>query len=287
MEIKRKDKYSLMAQSCSGMLKIWTTITENPVNTNESEIHAHYDDLEVYWFIGGELFFSFEGLHIPVNEGDMIVIANGFLHKPIIISGSKYIRKRIRFHKDIFKQLSSSGLELFNILSKRKILLCPSETVKANRLDEYFDEIEKSIGENTAYGDFRALIDLFNLLIKAEKYSIDVLGINKPKQNEKILAITEYIDNHISDELSYREISAKFFISEKSLYKLFKQELGFTLGDYINERRIIIARSMMNSGMSATDASFAVGYKDYSVFFRNFVKRTGITPSELMRSEDI
>ena len=50
-----------------------------------------------------------------------------------------------------------------------------------------------------------------------------------------------YIDNHIAEELDYQTIAGKFYLSEKSLYQLFKKETGLSPARYINERRIIKA----------------------------------------------
>ena len=91
--------------------------------------------------------------------------------------------------------------------------------------------------------------------------------------------IVEYIDKHLSSNLDYKTLAAHFCTSEKSIYKLFKEGTGFSLAKYITERRIIKAKHILNQGGSAYEAFVATGYKDYSVFYRNFLKETGITPT--------
>ncbi|MBQ8509038.1 MAG: helix-turn-helix domain-containing protein [Clostridia bacterium] len=279
---EKRDFYSHV-EACSGMLKCYSSRTLCAEPNGKYEVSVHYNELEIYHFLSGDLFFSFEGRRIPVHDGDMIVIANNMLHKPIIQSVCDYQRERIIFKKDIFKQLSASGLELYRVLAKQKILICSREIVEGHRLDRMFSEIQRCCGECTAYGDFCALISLFSFLIKAEQHSMkaDQPSLeDQPRQNGKVLAIAKYIDENLSEDLSYRVIAQKFFLSEKNLYKLFKKETGFTLSDYINERRIIMAQSLMNAGASAGDAAIQVGYKEYSVFYRNFKKRAGLAPTE-------
>ena len=99
----------------------------------------------------------------------------------------------------------------------------------------------------------------------------------------KAYGMVKYIDENISDDLSYKSIAHEFHMSEKSLYKFFKQETGFTLSKYIRERRIIKAKSLLNTGMSAGEVARAVGFQDYSVFYRNFLKEDGIPPTEYTR----
>lgn len=50
----------------------------------EDEIHAHHDDLEIYEFVSGELYFSADGNRIDIQPGDIVIITNGLLHRPII-----------------------------------------------------------------------------------------------------------------------------------------------------------------------------------------------------------
>ncbi|MBR2431692.1 MAG: AraC family transcriptional regulator, partial [Clostridia bacterium] len=46
------------------------------------------------------------------------------------------------------------------------------------------------------------------------------------------------------------------------------------------ERRIIIAKSHLNSGASPKHAAEAAGFSDYSTFYRDFKSSVGMTPTE-------
>ena len=96
----------------------------------------------------------------------------------------------------------------------------------------------------------------------------------------KAYDIIKYINENLASDLSYKTLAEKFFISEKNLYNFFKRETGFPLSKYITKLRIIRAKEILSPGGSAFDAATAAGYDDYSVFYRNFVKETGITPAK-------
>ena len=85
---------------------------------------------------------------------------------------------------------------------------------------------------------------------------------------------------HLKEELSYQTLSEYANLSVKSLYQFFKQETGFPLGQYIKERRIIKAKTLLNAGASAAEAAAEAGFKDYSVFYRSFLRETGMTPKQ-------
>ena len=52
-----------------------------------------------------------------------------------------------------------------------------------------------------------------------------------------------------------------------------------------NERRIIKAQSILNAGGSAKTAAYIAGFKDFSVFYRCFLKKVGITTTEYIKTD--
>ena len=96
----------------------------------------------------------------------------------------------------------------------------------------------------------------------------------------------QYIDENLAADLSYQTLAVQANLSVKSLYQFFKQETGFPLGQYIKERRIIKAKTLLNAGASAAEAAAGAGFKDYSVFYRNFQKKTGLTPAEYLKTAE-
>lgn len=258
-----------------------SSLTSSAQPNSEFEVRTHYNEFEIYYFLEGDLYFAFEGNRYNVQEGSMIFISNGTLHKPIIKSTCKYYRKRILFDRKIFVDSNIPTLDFYNILRKRKFIVIDPETVISSELNVLFDQLEQSLSQNiTPYEDFCALILLFYLLIKIEKFSRENSTGHICSNNKKITEIVKYIDEHISDDLDYKTISKKFFVTEKYLYKLFKSETGFTLGGYINERRIIKAQHILNAGGTSKEASAVSGFKDYSVFYRSFLRKVGISPAK-------
>lgn len=278
------EDFTLHHQSTNYGLNYVSALTTNAEPTSEYEAHAHFDEFEIYHFLEGDLFFAFEGRRIAIENNTLIIICNKTLHRPIIKNPCRYYRKRILFKKEIFNRLSFPDFELYNRLRKRKLLVLTPETVEALEIDKLFMDIEQSLSRHTPYEDFCALITLFSLLIKAEKNSEHLEHADFYMYSKKVSEMINYIDLHLSEDLSYQTLSRHFYISEKSLYKFFKKETGFTLSNYINERRIIKAQTVMNAGGSANEAAIAAGFKDYSVFYRSFLREVGITPAAYIKN---
>ena len=50
--------------------------------------------------------------------------------------------------------------------------------------------------------------------------------------------------------------------------------------DYIIYKRISCAQTLLEAGMSATEAALTVGFGDYSSFYRAYKKITGHSPKQ-------
>ena len=254
-------------------------LTETARPSDKHDEHAHHDELEIYNFVEGELYFSFEGERIKINDGDVIIISSGSLHRTTIKTPCRYFRKRLLVKNVFFASMPDGALELQNRLTRKGIVVLNREKLEASSLDDIFIDIEKSIKKRTPYDDFCAMMALSSFLIEAERIG-DVREIKRANFGHRAEDIVSYIDSNITLPLDYNSIAEKFHISTKNLYKIFKAETGFTLSKYIRIRRIIKAKALLNSGASPIEAAEGSGFSDYSVFYRCFTRELGIPPSK-------
>lgn len=277
--------YYIQHTGVSGSIRYADALTQNAAPNSEYEAHVHHDDFEIYWFLDGKLSFAFEGDRIAIQPGDMLILCSNLLHRPIIQETCRYHRKRILFHKEIFARLGEGGYTLQQLLLRKQALKFQPEEIHRAGLDRLFHDIGEALAENTSYGDFTANVLLMHLLIAADKTCQWWVSGQTALQPGKVHEIIRYIDKNLTGDLSYRAIGQQFHISEKSLYKLFRQETGFSLSRYIRERRIIKAKSLLNAGSTAFDAAADAGFQDYSVFYRSFTKAIGISPAQYTKNK--
>ena len=262
-------------QSVDGKFYASSCITERVFPNSELEVHPHCDELEIYRFIEGDLFFAFEGKRFEVSPGSIIIIINGTLHRPVIKNPCRYYRERILFSKDIFGEFGTGGLELYNRLRNKKIITLHDD-------ESFFVKMFTLLSDKSPYSLFQARIEIFSFLIKAEQTAPNN-PIATTLYSNKTSALLKYIDTHLDSDLSYKSLSKQFHISEASLYKFIKNETGFALANYITERRIVTAQSLLNSGVPASEAALRSGFTDYTSFYRAFVKTVGLPPSQYIK----
>ncbi len=98
----------------------------------------------------------------------------------------------------------------------------------------------------------------------------------------KIGEAIKYINKNIySKELSLTEAARRAFMSDTYFRKLFKREFGVSPKEYVIEKRIKYASSLIISGdCSLKEIATFAGYNDYKHFSVEFKRITGKSPSQ-------
>lgn len=109
--------------------------------------------------------------------------------------------------------------------------------------------------------------------ISAETYS---LSIRK---------IIQYIELHIYDALTLTEIAQHFYISETNLRRTFKNEVGVSIGSYIQQQKIIAAKFLLLSDMPPNQVAKTLQFHDASHFGKIFKKHTQMTPLQFQKQK--
>lgn len=246
--------------------------------------YSHHDSFEIYHFLDGDVAFTVEGTVIDITPGDILIVSRHLMHRVILKNPCRYHRKHIWFQEDVFLMPQAEGLLLRNRIVKQGVIKLGSRAAEEAGLYPLFEAVMDGIKSNTPYGGFCAVVSLLQLLICVERHSALHGGPLAEIRNEKVHEILRYIDTHIGEDLDYKTIARKFYISPKNLYRIFKKETGLSPGRYISARRIIKAKLFLSGGCSAAEAAEKVGYRDYSVFYRNFVRATGTAPSDFAKT---
>jgi two-component system response regulator YesN len=89
-----------------------------------------------------------------------------------------------------------------------------------------------------------------------------------------------YIHDNYTKDLNREEVAASVFLTPDYLAKVFKQETGLTMKEYLNDYRIKAAKLMLiESRLSIGQIAMETGYETISYFSTVFKKLTGETPN--------
>ncbi len=93
----------------------------------------------------------------------------------------------------------------------------------------------------------------------------------------------EYIEAHLTDELSLEKISEYVGISDYHFRTVFFYLAGMTLREYIKGRRLSKANKELLTGGTVTEIAYKYGYRSMDGFARAFQKWSGFLPSDVVK----
>ncbi len=239
-----------------------------------SESHCH-DFFEILFVISGSGKYVVEGSEYKVCPRTLMLIRPFAYHHLSLDKSCVYERHLIHFYKSA---LSPDALKLLEgmIEGEEGNGCYYSPRTLGNTVISVFDrfEIASALPETEREAYVRTLLSELVILLSAS------FG-EKMVQNEDELGarVISYLNSNIERDISLDKLAKRFFVSKYYLCRAFKKHNGVSVHGYINRKRIMYAKQLIESGETASGAAYKVGFGDYSAFYRAYVKIVGNSPS--------
>lgn len=96
-----------------------------------------------------------------------------------------------------------------------------------------------------------------------------------------IQSAIDYIEDHLTEEIDYEEIAKRSYSSTFHFQRVFSILCGYTLGEYIRNRRLTLAAlELAQKKEKVIDVAAKYGYESPESFTKAFQKFHGISPSQ-------
>lgn len=92
--------------------------------------------------------------------------------------------------------------------------------------------------------------------------------------------VVEYIEHNLNESLSINDFAYNMNYSVSYFSKQFHALTGISFQDFIINKRVELAKTLLHKPETITSVAYQCGFKDPSYFSRLFKKRTGMTPVE-------
>ena len=149
----------------------------------------------------------------------------------------------------------------------------------ADRIRELFSLLEQVQQEGT-FGAALLRQALFTqLMVEVNRLSLTGGTVSAADGDSKIIAILQYLNTHLTEPLTIDELAARFYISKYHMMRRFRDETGYTIHNYITEKRLLLAQQLLEQGMPLGETALRCGYQEYSTFSRAYKKQFGHSPS--------
>ena len=229
-----------------------------------------------------------EGEVLPLKALGYSLVPHHDIHKPVIDGSSVYERiviwvknefmeKQHRKNCDLSSCFQESLDRSFNLIRVRSSLQSEIQTIIAN--------LEDSL-RSTEFGSellsdtyFLQLLVYINRVFLDASFTNDETDLTYDKQITELL---KYINSHLGEDLSNETLANRLYLSKYYLMHRFKEETGYTLHSYIEQKRLLHASELIKEGVPAMKAAQECGFKEYSTFLRAFKRNFHISPKELL-----
>lgn len=260
---------------------------------DDSSIDVAYHNhkfYELYILISGKVYYIIEGKTYHLKSGDIVLINNNKLHKTIIDSSEKYERIVLWIRPEFLRKNSDNEFHLdacFDLGNSKEIYFIRPSIEEKNILNDIIKKLEL-VFISSSYGsqilekiyllEFMVYINkIYNKNFEEEK-NYEVIN------NDKIDKIIEYINNNLSNKLSLDEIASNFYISKYHMIREFKKYTGYTIYNYILQKKLMKAKIFLEKGYHVGNTASLCGFEDYSNFIRTFKKFFGNSPKKFVKS---
>ncbi len=226
---------------------------------NGNNISPMYSQL--YYIIGGDPYIIDNGKKMPLEIGKCYFFPTGYSFRYACETSMEQIFFQMNLN-------DFTGNDLF-----RCAHTIMEYTPEPNMIDEmlkysYSDKLICSLKmREQLYSSILTMFEKYNIELKTTHYS------------NCVLRAMEYIKSHLSLRLATGELAANSFVSESTLTKKFKNEVGMTIGNYIYNTIMFEAEQLLiKSDLSILQISERFGFCDQFYFSRRFKQKYGETP---------
>lgn len=131
-------------------------------------------------------------------------------------------------------------------------------------------------------GNARNSYELSNICTEMiRKYCMLVQNYSLEQYSETVGKVMNYIDLHLQEPLGLQVIANQFNINASYLSRLIKKELGKSLTEYVNEKRMEKAMVYLAvTNLPIQEVAARIGILDENYFSRIFKKAKNMTPKE-------
>lgn len=256
----------------------------NDQNLAKVDRHSH-NYYEFYFFLEGDVSLKIEQTVYPVRFGDMVMIPPDIPHQLINKRSNVPYRRFVfwisRDYCHRLHELSSDYTYLMDYVENTGTYLFHNDFVAFNGIQSRILLLLEELHADHFGRDAQISLHLNDLILHLNRVVYLRTHNTSPQQDLSLYRqLTQYIEEHLTEDLSLENLSKEFFISKYHIAHVFKDNIGISIHQYITKKRLALCREAILSNHSITEVFQMFGFRDYSGFYRAFKKEYGISPKD-------
>lgn len=254
------------------------------------EFHYHYHDFhKILIFLTGDISYCVEGRTYNLIPGDIVLVNAGEAHRPILHSGATYERIILYISPAFIERCQNEnynlGLCFFRAHENQSHVL-RTRASQTGALASAIRALDQSAGEIAYAGELHHELMFLDFMIHLNRAALEkqLVFVSTSGSGSKIISIMNYLNEHLTEDVTIDELAEHFYLSRSYLMHTFKEQTGYTIGSYLSTKRLLLARELLASGSPITDVCYSCGFRSYSTFSRAYKKSFGESPRDYRQS---
>ncbi len=245
------------------------------------EISHCHNDYEILFVTDGKGKYIIEGSEFSVTPGVLMCARPLEYHCIKIDKGKSYERFVINFDKS--EVLPEAEAVFESIISGSQQACVYSSLGFSESVMSVFSRflMAEAFSEERRVPYMRLLLSELIMMLSVSEEKMMSSG-----DGALGARVIKYLNENIDQSITLEKIAKNFFVSKYYLCRTFKKYNGISVHGYINRKRVLLAKQLIESGETASRAAYRVGFCDYSAFYRAYTKVLGEAPTARGRALD-
>lgn len=247
----------------------------------EQALHPHFHyQYELILCCGGRADFVVAGKTYTLTQGSVLFISN--LENHFIYShDDAFERYAFRFSSQAAERMRNPVL--LSLFRQRPEGFCHLYRCGEKELAHYqrlFQNMAREYKNQKSCWS-QMLISTFLILLSGiYRRNPDVFPASRhPEGQMLIFRIQNYLENHLTEDLSLDAVSARFYVDKFHLSHQFTRFTGYSFKQYISSARLSKAKDLLlHSDAEIREIAEQVGYHSATHFIRVFKEAEGLSP---------
>ena len=219
-----------------------------------TEFEFHYHEFhKITIFISGNVQYFVEGKTYPLEPYDIVLVNRNDIHRVQVDPSLPYERIIVYISPGFIDAYRTDDYDLsycFEKAKKEHSNVLRIHSLEKSSLFKITNRLERSFSDTEYAGSLYRQILFLEFMIHLNRAAIKnrVEFLDTSLYNPKIVDLIQYINQHLTESLDVDFLSSRVYLSKYYMMRLFKAETGYTIGNYITYRRLLLARTLILDG---------------------------------------
>ena len=212
-----------------------------------TEFEFHYHEFhKITIFISGNVQYFVEGKTYPLEPYDIVLVNRNDIHRVQVDPSLPYERIIVYISPGFIDAYRTDDYDLsycFEKAKKEHSNVLRIHSLEKSSLFKITNRLERSFSDTEYAGSLYRQILFLEFMIHLNRAAIKnrVEFLDTSLYNPKIVDLIQYINQHLTESLDVDFLSSRVYLSKYYMMRLFKAETGYTIGNYITYRRLLLA----------------------------------------------